>query len=246
MIQVIQRAATLLDSFESDPMAARTMSELAKLIEVEPPTCANIVKTMVDLGYLEPLPLKKGYRLGPTLWRLTSNGPYMKHIVDKAAPYVHEAAEKLRESCVLSILEGPRRVKLINVDSNRLLRPDSGGMVEGNAIRYATSRVHLAHMDESERRAWVSRAGWPGALWDGIASESSLEAACAQIREQGFAEATNADEDLVGLAWAVFQHGKVAAAFGIFLPESRFREPQRSELVLAGSALARKITQALG
>jgi DNA-binding IclR family transcriptional regulator len=246
MIQVLQRAATLLDSYESDPMRARTMSELAHMIQVEPPTCANIVKTMVDLGFLEPLPLKKGYRLGPTPWRLTSNGPYMKHLVDKAAPFVREGAEKLRESCLLSVLEGPRRVKLLNVDSNRLLRPDSGGMVEENAIRYATSRVHLAFMETAERRAWVTRAGWPKDLWNGIEEEAALEAACAQIREQGFAEASNVDEDLVGVAWAVFQQGRVVAAFGIFLPETRFREPQRGALILAGREIARQITSALG
>lgn len=245
MIQVIHRAAKILGSFAPDPMAGKTLTELARLIEVEAPTCANIVKTLVDLGYLEPLPAKKGYRLGPEPWRLTSRGPYLHHVAEAALPLMQAFVEEHRESCILSVLQGPRRVKVAGIDCNRLLKAESGEMVEENGIRFATSRVHLAHMEAAERKAWVDRCGFPGQHWDEIADAEALERACERVRKESHALSVNVQEGLVGLAFPVFEKGAVRCAFGIFLPQSRWTKDVREPLTESGLRCAKKITDRL-
>ena len=64
MIKVLHKAFDLIESMSADKSRAFSLTELANIINEKPTTCANIVKTLCERGYLskaEP----KGYVLGP-------------------------------------------------------------------------------------------------------------------------------------------------------------------------------------
>ncbi len=64
MIQVIQRAYILLENIALTPEKIWSIKELARLIDVSPPTCYNIVDTLVQLNLIQCLGKRKGYCAG--------------------------------------------------------------------------------------------------------------------------------------------------------------------------------------
>jgi DNA-binding IclR family transcriptional regulator len=75
MIQVLHRAFDILELCASDKEKAHTLSEIAEKLQLNPTTCANIIKTMVTRNYLEQVGYKKGYRLGAKAFHLTGKSP---------------------------------------------------------------------------------------------------------------------------------------------------------------------------
>ena len=64
MIQVIERCFTILAKVAEDPQRIWSISEMAALIDVQPATCFHIVNSMVELGYMERIGMRRGSSLG--------------------------------------------------------------------------------------------------------------------------------------------------------------------------------------
>ena len=73
MIQVINRALNILEIIAHDHNKEWGLSEIANELELNHGTCANILKTLVQRGYVEQMGLKKGYKLG--IWPINSRLP---------------------------------------------------------------------------------------------------------------------------------------------------------------------------
>lgn len=61
MIQVIQRALDIFEFLAEEPHKSRSLSEISNAIGIQPSTCANIVKTLVQRGYLVKSQNQKAY-----------------------------------------------------------------------------------------------------------------------------------------------------------------------------------------
>ena len=76
MIQVLERFHRILLCFAGQPDRPRALGELAERVGISSPACANIVRTMVELGYLRSLGKRRGYLPGPAAFFLFAANPY--------------------------------------------------------------------------------------------------------------------------------------------------------------------------
>ena len=89
MIQVLKRAAVILEHVAARRDRPCRLRDLAALLEISPSACANIVSSMVKLGYLESAG-REGYRLGPAPSLLVRFGMYKRYLSQCAAPCLDE------------------------------------------------------------------------------------------------------------------------------------------------------------
>jgi len=240
MIQVIYRALNILEYVAKHKERACSLTEIAASLELNQPTCANILKTLVDANYLEHLGRKKGYRLGPMVYQLTGDLSYNQNLLQVAKPEMEKLTERLNESCILGIIRNQKRFILHTVNSDQDLQVRSKS--ERDIYETASGRMLLAFLPEKEREAMIANIGLPKPeTWKGIKTKKQLDAAFQKIREDRLVT-TLSPSHIVGLAIPIEKNNQVVASLSIFLPESRYNRKGNAkvvtdELVAAGERI---------
>ena len=245
MIQVLDRAFAILNTVSRKPRREHSLSELAGALGIRDTTCANIVRSLVDGGYLVSAGPRRGYRLGPKPFHLTRNAPYRQDLVDAAAPHIQELVSKVNETCLLSVLRANSRYVLFHVMRDSELQIRTEFIKDEDAYEVATGRLMIAYMPDAARDRFVASVGLPGARWYGVESRADLDKACAQIRKLGCcASEPKGDDRLVGIAFPVGREGDLAA-LGLYLPMERWKGQHKREILAAMRETAAGITRDL-
>ncbi|WP_257669415.1 IclR family transcriptional regulator [Parapedobacter tibetensis] len=246
MIQVINRALNILEYIAKNKDRACSLTEIAESMGLNLPTCANILKTLVDANYLEHLGRKKGYKLGPMVYQLTGDLSYNQNLLQVAKPEMEKLTEKLNESCILGIIRNQKRFILHTVNSDQDLQVRS--KTERDIYETASGRMLLAFLPEKERVALISNIGLPRPeIWKGIKNTKQLEAAFQKIREERLVT-TLSPSHIVGLAVPIEKNGMVVASLSVFLPESRYNrkgnvKPITEELINTGERVNKHLME---
>ncbi|MBL8994423.1 MAG: IclR family transcriptional regulator [Spirochaetia bacterium] len=230
MIQVLQRASILLGAFEHEPEKPRSLSELTGLLGVKAPTCANIVRTLVDLGYLDAIPGKKGYVLGPTVYALAKNGRFKGDLVKKALPFLTELSRKVGETTLLSALTHLEKVVLCQVEADQNFQANVEAVIRQDLFSTATGRLLLAYLPADELSRVLRRQGFPGGIWDDIRSLPPLEKALEKIRAEGRV-ILSGSRNFAGIGFPIFENGRVTASLGLYLPDHRFKGEHKIKIL---------------
>lgn len=229
MIQSVSRALTILDIVADEPARPKLLSEIAAKAGLKPGTCANLLLTLVELQYLEQVASRKGYVLGVKAYRLGGRGGYRPDLCRASEPLMAALAARLRETVLLAVLVGGRRVVLSQVSGDEVFQLRDGFVHEDNIYGTATGRLLMAHLPEAEAEAIVTARGQPTeSEWPEAKGGTAIKSALQRIRSDGYA-ITKAD--LVGVAFPVFQEGRVVASLGLFLPAFRFRGEHRKGIL---------------
>jgi DNA-binding IclR family transcriptional regulator len=109
MIQVLNRAFDILELLSRDIEKEYTLSEIADPLNLHHSTCANIIKTMINRGYIQK---KKGYTIGKQLYYLTNNFTNEARIVKWAINPMKDLSNILRESCIIAVIKSNSRITL--------------------------------------------------------------------------------------------------------------------------------------
>jgi DNA-binding IclR family transcriptional regulator len=239
MIQVIERFHKILKYVAREPDLPRTVTELAKLLDVSTPACANIIKTMLQLGYLESKGARKGYTLGATPFLITGNTLYRKHLVEAAFPILEALVKDINEFIVLVTESAGKRFELIKLESEAMIQiksTNSGG--GSNLFRTATGAVMLAYKTEEQFRKYWDDNSEPER---GIFKTENYQACrnkCAKIVKQGFfvsePEIFAGDDELnksCTMAFPVFEKNRIVAAVGSRVPLFRFKGERRKNIL---------------
>src|SRR5690606_18070109 len=240
MIQVIYRALNILEYVAKHKERACSLTEIAASLELNQPTCANILKTLVDANYLEHLGRKKGYRLGPMVYQLTGDLSYNQNLLQIAIPEMERLTEKLNESCILGIIRNQKRFILHTVNSDQDLQVRSKS--ERDIYETASGRLLLAFLPEKERDVLIKTIGLPKPeFWEEVKNRKQLDEAFQEIRKDRL-ETTLSPSHIVGLAVPIEKDGMVVASLSIYLPESRYDRKGNAkviteELVAAGERI---------
>ncbi len=221
MIQVIERVSAILELVASDKDKNWLMTEIADALGINRSTCANILKSLVDLGYLEKNEKKRGYTLGYKLFQLTGSSDQLSSILKPGFPYVDELSRKFNESVLLSTVRNGKRVLLYEVHANHELQVRA--KQESTVYRTTSGVVQLAYFDRQRLDDFIKIAGLPGAEWPGVRTREQMEDAFVKIRRDGILVTLNKNH-VVGLAAPLFQNGVVIAAIGIYLPDIRIND----------------------
>lgn len=246
MIQVLARAAALLEILAEDPETPVPLRELAARAGLNPSTGANILQALVALDLAEQAGNRGGYRLGAGVFRLARHGPYRRALVAAAGPPLARLAAATRETVLVAALHRGRRAVLLQVDGGRALTVSKKFLLQENIYSTATGRLLLAFAPAAEQAVITGARGRPDEkCWPGAQTARGLEKELATIRGEGMVRHVTA-HDIVGIAFPLKEGGRVVAALGLFLPRGRFQGRHRDEVVEKAGKAAAEISATLG
>ncbi|GAB3261604.1 IclR family transcriptional regulator [Larkinella harenae] len=243
MIQVVVRALEILEYVAKKENEPTTLTELAAAVSLNQPTCANIVKTLVDKKYLDHVGRRKGYRLGAMSYQLTNNVAYSEHLVLAARESMEELTAQLNETSLLGILRNNKRFLLHIVNSDQDLQVRSH--TESDIYPTATGRILMAFLPANELEELLNQIGLPSPqVWADVETKEQLLAALEVIRQQEMV-ITLSRKHIVGIAVPLWKGGRVVASLSVFLPESRYTPGRSVVIVKAVREAADRISQQL-
>lgn len=232
MVQVILKAFDIVELVVQRNGQAISLTEISDELEINQATASNIIKTLVFRGYLEHIGKKKGYRLGPSAYRLTSEIPYEKDLVNIAQIVMEALSAKLNESCLLGILRNNKRYILHAVNAVQEVQVQLRS--ERNIYETASGRLLLAFLSEKELDRFVQHSGLPNrAIWEEAHTKEGLVVALNKIKKEKVAKTLLANRHVKGFAVPIFSHEQVAASLSVFAPEYRCAAAREKEIIQA-------------
>ena len=244
MIQVLNRAFDIVELIAREPERLHPLGEIASALDINPGTCANILKTLVARRYVEQEVPRAGYTLGPMAHALAPRGSYRRRLVRAAEPLMKKLAADSRETVVLAAMSNLRRFVLCEVEGNRELQVRSDILRSGSSYEVPTGRVLLAHLSPGELDMFVQAEGLPGKGWPAARTRKALRDELSRIREAGVAVG-GASSQVAAFAFPVREDGQVCAALGAFLPKLRFAGAHRRKVLRLTEEAARAIEKEL-
>ncbi|MEX0887523.1 MAG: IclR family transcriptional regulator C-terminal domain-containing protein [Phycisphaeraceae bacterium] len=242
--KVVHKALSALIALADQPDHPLSLDELAAATGIARPTCARLLDDLGAFGFVEKVPTRRGYRLGPMSHQLTRRSIYRPDLLEIAEPIVAECARTIEESVVLSTLHRGRRYALLRANGSRTFEIRMARPYFDDLYATSTGRVLLAYAPVSEVDAFVARHGYPRADWNGIRSRRTLDQALADVRRRGF-DVDTYQEQLTILTYPVWEGDTVVAALRAAMPLGHFVKP-RSEMIQANVAeAAQKIARRL-
>lgn len=248
MVQVIIKAFDILELIAQADGQALTLTEISAELGISQPTAANIINTMVSRGYVEHVGKKKGYKLGPTAFRLTNVVAYEQDLVEVSKRPMEELTLQLNETCLLGVLRNHKRLILHVTNSNHDIQVQVRS--ERSVYETASGRLLLAYLDEKERARFLHHNRLPShSLWAEASTEVGIVEALSAIKNKGLAVTHLIERHVKGFAVPIFTKGKVVAALSIFLPEYRCTPTKEKEIIenlfRASTEISTKLTRTL-
>ena len=230
MIQVIHRALNILELVASDKRKIWSLSEIADTLGLNRGTCANIIKTLVQRGYIEQEDRHRGYSLGYRIYKLVNSEEYMLRSLQAMKPYVNALRDTLNENIILSVISNDMRILVYEAECTHELSVRT--IPEMPVYRATTGRLILAHYQEKQLEAFISKTGLPSeVVWPAAASREGLLSELENIRKQDVYVTINSNH-VAGLAAPVFKKDRVIASLGIYLPDVRYT-PYNKDIIKA-------------
>lgn len=243
MIQVVHRALNILEYVAKDGNKPKPMGQIAQDLALNTATCANIIKTLVQRGYLEKSDLQKGYILGSQLKELT--GKHQPHVKLIAAAKIQMdlISEQLNEKCLLAVLKGDKRQVIYKNNCAQIVQATTPD--EKKAYDSSTGRLLVAMMTDEALDKFVHTYGLPpSSIWPDADSPAKFMAQIQQIRKNRYALIEDSKQ-VIGIASPVYQHTDLVASLSIYLPAFRFSNTVRKKMIQLCLAGADEITAQL-
>ena len=228
MIQVINRALDILEILAGDLDKKYYLGEIAGKLNLNHGTCANIIKTMVDRGFIQNYGKKGGYSLGLKAYHLTGNLSYKNELLKIAVKPISDLRTKINENCIIAYLKANMRITLYKETNTLELQATS--REEKDAYSTATGRAILAFKSMDEQESFIHEYGLPNEQWEEVKNKSDLIKELNKIKETQVA-IHHAESDIVGVSAPIFKDDKVIASIGVYLPESRFKYKAQETII---------------
>mgnify|MGYP001001371220 FL=1 len=241
MIQVINRALNILELVSKERDRDFSLGEIANSLNLNASTCANIIKTLVNRGYLEQKGIKQGYKLGVQAYYLTGNFSNRKELLKASVIPLQELRDILNESCILTIMKENMRVTLHKELSSQELQVVSNGE-EKNIYLTATGRIVLACQNINTQLDFIKKYGLPGSMWPEVINEKDLIDELNKIKRKQLAIHFDG-AFIVGVGAPIYKNGDVVAAIGVYLPEVRFNYKMQERIFVEISRTAQLISE---
>lgn len=243
MIQVINRALDILELVASEPDKPRVLGDISGALNLNPGTCANIIKTLTERNYLEKLEKQRGYRLGQKAYMLSGNESYQRGLIDAAKEEMEALTRKLNENSLLCILKGDKRIVIRRVQSNNELQANTAN--EKKVWDTASGRMLVATLSDEDLERFIDKYGLPSKEeWNAASDLKSFYTQINKIREQQFAMQTTVNQ-ILGIALPVFRDNRVVASLSMYMPASRFSAADTEKVVNLIRRSADRISKAL-
>lgn len=185
MIASVHKAMQILRVLSDGAGRPMPLSALTQQTGLPKPTCAHLVRTLMQDGYVEQVSRSAGYVLGPETYCLTRFGRYDNEWVALCRPVLRWLHRQTGEAIVLAVIRSEKKFIIDLIDPTQHILPNSADIRPDDIYRTATGRAILANLRPDEVSAIYARFGAPGAQWDNMESLDELQAAAASLPRRG-------------------------------------------------------------
>lgn len=221
MILVLGKALNILDLLGKTPNREMALGEIAAALNMDRGTCANIIKTLADRGYVQQAGPRMGYKLGYMIYSLANSSVNNDELTKIAREDVTKLGESLSESAILSVIRNDKRVVLFQSNPDREQYPTAN--IDKSVYSSNTGRVILANYTPPHQEKFIIRNGLPGRdQWPELFRSNNpmgeLMNELSSIRRNGYAIQDDEGSSTVGFAAPLFRQGHVEGSIGVFVP----------------------------
>jgi DNA-binding IclR family transcriptional regulator len=244
MIQVIDKALDIIELISQDPEKIWPLGSVADPLNMNHGTCANIIKTLVNRNYLERMPAKKGYKLGMMAYKLTANRNYKNELMTIARSEMTRLTKLFNENTLLAVLQGSKRVGIIRISCEHQIQVITPA--EKDAYDSSTGRLLIAMKSDEELEEFIKQNGLPKDITGKRKlSKRAFMDEVKEIRNEG-CFALLPDDQVLGVAYPIYQQDQVIASISIYAPAFRCTETKKKkmqiELEKAAQAISSRIS----
>lgn len=241
MIQVIHRSVDIIEYVAQDVNKPKLMGNIARDLNLNTATCANIIKTLVNRGLLQKAENEKGYLIGNRLVEISHGTLGFKELIKKATPVLDNLIARFNENCLLAILSENKRKVILNKQSNQLIQATTPD--EKLAYDSSTGRLLIAFLNDKELQQYLKKYGLPQKdVWPNAASRIGFFEQIELIRKQGYALIEDTIQ-IVGVAVPIYKSGKAIASFSIYIPSFRLNNSVKKEMIELALDTSKKISE---
>jgi DNA-binding IclR family transcriptional regulator len=229
-VKTLQKALAILDAFAAAERPL-TVAEVALRAGVTRPTAHRLIQTLVGAGYLAQDPGDSRITPGYSVLQLAASLLDTNLLRLESLPHLESLARTTGERVSLGILHRHQMLYIAGVEKPSLPTIYSRFGKTAPAYCSAIGKANLAHISETELRAYLQSQPLVRHTDTTIVDEGALRAELAEIRRKGFA--LDREEHAAGtacLAAPILIHGRPVAAVAVV---GRTIEPllQHAEIV---------------
>lgn len=217
-IQVLKKATDILDILARNKGRQIPLSEIADSLSLNRGTCANILKTMVELDLVCQPDKRKGYVLGRKIFELAGENTDEEPLLRFSFPLIDGLSRKTNENVLLSVIRNGRRSLLHTAFGDHEVEARTSDNI--SIYKAVTGRMILAHYSPEQIDQVIADIGLPGEEWPEIKSREDLDRELEKIRVRKYVISTN-KHHVLSIAVPIFHHGRVIASLGYYLPDYR-------------------------
>ncbi|MFT6265985.1 MAG: DNA-binding IclR family transcriptional regulator [Oleiphilaceae bacterium] len=237
-IQVIDRAATLLDSISRYSMPV-TLKALSADTNLAPSTTFRILHSLIDNHFVER-DTKGKYQLSGRLIRLSSNQNSAIDFRRVAIPYMEKLRDQFGETINLTTREGDVIIYVEKTIPNRMMHVQQ--IIGSRAPLHVTGvgKMMLGREGEEGIHGYAQRTNLPTYTRKTFSTLDPLIDECMKCVEQGYAFDNEEAEIGVGCIGVLLydKYGEVAAGLSVSAPIQRRKNEWIKPLVKAGKAIS--------
>lgn len=223
MIKSIAKALDILELFSVNETRSLGLAEIASRMDMNKSTCANILKTLREKGYVEQAEYRSDYQIGYKLYQLGMRDIENSKLTDMARHDINLLGMSLNETAVFSVIRNDRCVVLYgNVPDHEMVVRTN---VDKSVYATCTGRAILANYAPEHLDKFIVRVGMPSPedwpeTYQNENHRGELINALVSIKGQGYAVGHEGN-GIAGFAAPVFKNDQVVGAVGISVPEER-------------------------
>ncbi len=149
--------ASRLLGFLAESGRPQRVTDIAAHLGMTKARVSRHLSTLADLGLVAKMPDKSGYRLGPTLFRLSNAALDQYEITNIAYRYMVVLRNQIQESLLLAIPAGGDALVVSTIASGKTLSPNLVRGTRWSIPTSPTASIILAYSPESVRERVLAR-----------------------------------------------------------------------------------------
>lgn len=247
-LHTLEAAFDVIESFLSAQDSAQGVTEISRRLGLSKTRVFRILYTLTGRGYVQQDPHTQKYTLGLGFLAL---GEAVRNRIDllrAAEPFLVELADVSGDTSYLVVRLSTGAMLADRRQGRQMLQVTTPiGQVLPHHVG-AGPKVLLAYLPEPEREHAINQMEFTSYTPNTIADRDELRQYVARVLEQGYAsDEGDYEPGVCAVGAPVWDHsGSVVAALSIAVPQSRYSEERRKQLIELAMDAARRLSAALG
>lgn len=247
-VMAVKKALDLLEMliFQDIGRNGIRLSDLADKLQVPDNTARNLLKTMIECGFVSQNSDSR-YVVGEKCLQIGNLNKFSSgRIFNAINDALRHFNERINETVSFSVLSNGYRDVIAEAASRRTVRIVYEQASIVNIFTTATGRILSAYTSEDELSLIIERYGMPGKNWNNIRDIDSLKKELRQIQARGFDIFPTPDNEVYAFGCPVLdKESKLAGAIGCYAPQFRWPKEKHEEMINELKAAAAELSKIL-